>query len=144
MKTEEHWPPFRVLCVDDNPDAADSTALLLGMVGFEAKACHDGISALQMNESFRPGVCFIDLNMPRIAGDELAKLLRSGLGWRPLLLVAVTAMSDEESHARIKEAGFDLHLVKPVDPQKLVQVVDRLFGAVTGSSASDTRPRPGA
>jgi two-component system OmpR family response regulator len=140
MKTDQYWPPFRVLCVDDNPDAADSTALLLNTVGFEAKACHNGASALALNETFRPGACFIDLNMPSMPGDELAKRLRSGLGWRPLLLVAVTAMSDEQARTRIEEAGFDLHLVKPVDPEKLVQVVDNLFRAAAVSHKTGTAP----
>jgi CheY-like chemotaxis protein len=123
----EPWPPFRVLCVDDNRDCADSAALLLRAMGFEARACYDGPSALLANDTFRPALCFLDLNMPGMAGDELARSLRESPGWRPLLLVAVTAMSDEASRVRIVSAGFDLHLVKPVDPAKLMEVVDLLF-----------------
>jgi two-component system, OmpR family, response regulator len=130
----EHWPPFRVHCVDDNRDCADSAVLLLRAMGFDAKACYDGPSALILNDGFRPGVCFLDLNMPGMDGDELAVKLRESPAWRPLLLVAVTAMSNEESRARI-EAAFDLHLVKPVDPGRLLEVVDLLFRAAQGTGA---------
>jgi CheY-like chemotaxis protein len=127
MSTGHSWPPFRVLCVDDNRDAADSAALLLRTVGFETRACYDGTTALELNRTFRPAVCFIDLQMPGMDGDELVQRLRSSGDWRPLLLVAMTAMSDARSRARITAAGFDLHLVKPVDPQQLLDVVNRLF-----------------
>ena len=129
----ESWPPFRVLCVDDNRDCADSAALLLQAMGFEARACYDGPSALILNDGFRPGVCFVDLNMPGMDGDEVALRLRASPAWRPLLLVAVTAMSNEESRARI-EAAFDLHLVKPVDPGRLLEVVDLLFRAAQSAA----------
>ena len=65
--------------------------------------------------------------MPGMNGDELGARFRSGSGWRPMLLVAVTAMSDGRSRTQTEVAGFDLHLVKPVDPQKLLQIVDALF-----------------
>src|SRR6266851_6694690 len=124
---EGQCPPFRVLCVDDNRDVADSTAMLLRAIGFEARACYDGRSALQVAEEFRPSVCVLDLHMPGMDGDELAARLLAQAGWRPLLLVAVTAMSDEVSRQRTIAGGFNLHLVKPVDPEKLVAVVDALF-----------------
>jgi CheY-like chemotaxis protein len=127
MNQPELWPPFRALCVDDNRDCADSFVLLLQVMGFEARACYDGPAALLLNDSFRPGICFLDLNMPGMAGDELARRLRQANHWRPLLLVAVTAMSDEASRTRIEAAGFDLHLVKPVDPGHLLEVVNLLF-----------------
>jgi len=96
-------------------------------MGFEARACYDGHSALLVNDSFRPALCFLDLNMPGMAGDELARRLREAPGWRPLLVVAVTAMNNETSCRRIEAGGFDLHLVKPVDSGKLLEVVDLLF-----------------
>ena len=129
------WPPFRVLCVDDHRDCADSAALLLRTMGLEAQACYDGPSALLLNDSFRPGMCFLDLNMPGMDGDELAVRLRKRPVWRPLLLIAMTAMNNEASCARIKAAAFDMHLVKPVDPAKLVRVVD-LFFQVAASARS--------
>lgn len=118
-----------MLVVDDNHDAADSTALLLETVGFEARACYDGTSALAAADAFRPGVCFLDLNMPGMTGEELAVRLRERAAGRPLVLVALTAMSGPEHRERTAAAGFDLHLVKPVDPFQLVEVVDTLFRA---------------
>jgi CheY-like chemotaxis protein len=129
-------PSFRVLVVDDNRDCADSTALLLGTVGFEARACYDGARALREAEAFRPAVCFLDLNMPGMDGDELAVRLRRWAGRRHLVLVALTAMSGPEYGERIRAAGFDLHLVKPVDPFNLVQVVDALFRTWHGRAAA--------
>ena len=96
------WPPFRVLCVDDNRDSADSAVPLLKTMGFEARACYDGPTALHLNDSFRPAICFLDLNMPGMDGDEVALKLREGTGWRPLLLIAVTAMSDQTSRDRTR------------------------------------------
>ena len=116
---------FRVLCVDDNRDIADSTALLLRTYGFEARACYDGRSALRVASEVRPNLCLIDLNMPGMAGDELAVQLRGQPGLRPLFLVAVTAMNEEAYRKRTTAAGFDLHLVKPVDPEQLVALVQQ-------------------
>jgi two-component system OmpR family response regulator len=124
---EEHWPPLRILCVDDHRDCADSAALLYKVMGFDTRACYDGLTALRLNESFRPGACFLDLQMPGMAGDELAIKLRTSPGWRPLLIVAMTAMSNEESCVRIRNAAFDMHLVKPVSPAKIIEVTNRLF-----------------
>lgn len=122
-------PPLRVLCVDDNRDVADSAADLLQAVGFETRACYDGPIALVEAARFLPSVCLLDLNMPGMDGDELAVKLREQAGGVPLVLVAVTAMSNEQGCRRIEAAGFDLHLVKPVDPHQLVLVVDTLWRA---------------
>ncbi len=110
--------------MDDNRDVADSEALLLRTVGFDARACYGGEEALACAEVFRPGVCLLDLNMPGMAGDELARRLRDRAGDRPLVLVAVTAMRDHQAGDRLQE--FDLHFVKPVDPRQLIAVVDQL------------------
>ena len=103
--------PFRVLCVDDDHDVADSTVLLLRAVGFEARACYDGRTALQLAAEFRPNVCLLDVNMPGMDGDELAVGLLAQPGWRPLLVVAVTALCDEAYRQRTTAAGFHLYLV---------------------------------
>lgn len=124
-------PPLRVLCVDDNRDAADSSADLLRAVGFEARACYDGPSALAEATTFLPSVCLLDLNMPGMDGDELAVRLRAQADGRPLVLVAVTAMSGERDCQRLAVAGFDLHLVKPVPPADLFRLLDR-FARVLG------------
>jgi two-component system, OmpR family, response regulator len=122
--TDTSGPP-RILCVDDNPDVADSIADLLEICGYEVRACYDGPSALAKAEIFAPDICLIDLNMPGMDGDVLAIHLREA--GRPLLLAAVTAMSNEESCLRIAAAGFDLHLVKPVDPCHLLAAISTLW-----------------
>lgn len=117
----------RVLCVDDNQDAADSEAVLLRLVGFDSRACYDGATALAVAKTFLPDVCLIDLHMPRMSGDLLIEKLRQQAAGRPILFVAVTAMGDESSRRRTSEAGFHLHLIKPVDPHDLLRVVDELW-----------------
>ena len=126
---QDEGPPLRVLCIDDNRDVADSAADLLRAVGFETRACYDGPSALLEAMSFLPGVCLIDLNMPGMDGDEVAIKLRDHADGVPLVLVAVTAASNDRDCQRIRDAGFDMHFVKPVDPHQLVLVVDTLWRA---------------
>jgi CheY-like chemotaxis protein len=116
-----------VLVVDDNHDQADSAAELFRLAGFEARACYDGPSALTLNREFLPDVCLLDLNMPGMDGDELAPRLREQTAGRPVLFVAVTAMGNDESRRRTEEAGFHMHLVKPVDPHDMLRIVDELW-----------------
>lgn len=123
-------PPLRVLCVDDNHDVADSETDLLMVVGFDARACYSGAEALAEAARFLPSVCLIDLNMAGMDGDELAVRLRE-LPNPPVILVAVTAMSGESCSRRVRDAGFDMHLVKPVDPHTLLAVVDELWRSWT-------------
>lgn len=131
----------RVLCVDDNRDAADSEAELLRVVGFDPRACYDGRSALCLAREWAPDVCLIDLHMPDMDGDELAARLRAEAAGRPVLMVAVTAMSNDESYARTDAAGFALHLVKPVDPHDLLRVVDEMWRLVhAAAEAAAGRP----
>jgi CheY-like chemotaxis protein len=113
----------RVLYVDDYPDLADSAVWVLAMLGVEARAAYDGASALAVAAEFHPDVCFIDLYMPGMDGDELAGQLVAQAGARPVLLVAVTAMGDATNHRRLAAAGFHLHFVKPVDPLALLGVL---------------------
>ena len=115
--------PVRILCVDDNHDAAESLALILQLVGLEAEAAFDGPSALQAAARFRPHACVSDINMPGMDGYQLARRLRQWAGSRPLLLIAVTARTTDEDRRRSLEAGFDLHLNKPADPGELLEAV---------------------
>jgi DNA-binding response OmpR family regulator len=113
--------------VDDSPDIADSTADLLQVVGYEVRACYGSKAALAEAAAFRPDLCIIDLNMPGMEGDELAGRLRKQAGPIPVVLVAMTAMSDEKSVRRVREAGFALHLVKPVEPTRLLEAIELLL-----------------
>jgi len=110
--------------VDDNRDAADSLGALLRLVGFDARVCHDAATALTVAAGFAPEAYVLDVTMPGMDGCELATSLRRGPRGRDLFLVAVTAHGDGEATDRTAAAGFDLHLVKPVAPQTLI---DALF-----------------
>ena len=115
--------PIKVLCVDDNRDVADSTALVLQQAGIEARACHDGPAALALAETFHPDVCLIDLAMPGMDGGELATRLREQAGERPLRCIALTGSWDVSARHRSHNAGCEEHLVKPVDSERLIAVV---------------------
>lgn len=118
------FAPLRVLCADDNRDAADSLGTLLRLTGFVTEVCHDGATALELAARFRPEACVLDITMPGLDGCELAARLRGTDGGRGLFLVAVTAHGDAATVRRTAAAGFDHHLVKPVAPQSLL---DALF-----------------
>jgi two-component system, OmpR family, response regulator len=129
----------RVLCVDDNRDATDSAVELLRIVGFDALGCYDGPHALAVAGQFDPHVYLLDLNMPGMDGDELAAQLRDQAGGKLILFVAITARDDDESRRRTAEAGFEMHLVKPVDPHDLIHVVDALWQIHQSVVAEPTR-----
>lgn len=116
-------PVLRVLCVDDNHDIADTLGVLLELVGYQARVCYDGPSALTAADEFRPDAAILDLMMPGMDGVELGRLLRARPWARALPLVAVTATGDDEARRRTAEAGFDLHLTKPVEPDRLANVL---------------------
>jgi CheY-like chemotaxis protein len=112
-----------VLCVDDNRDAADSAALLLELYGCAVAVCYDGASALAEALKFAPDVCLIDYNMPGMNGCELAERLRAWRRSRPVHLIAVTAYGTDAARERTAKAGFDRHLVKPVDWNELTVIL---------------------
>ena len=116
-------PPVRVLCVDDNRDAAESLAMILRLVGFEVTVCFDAPTALLMATRTVFDVCVSDINMPGTSGYELARQLRASASGAPLFLIALTARTSDEDRLRSYEAGFDLHLVKPADPLELIATV---------------------
>ncbi len=133
--------PVRVLCVDDNTDAADSTVMLLRLVGCDAVARYDGPTALAVAAEFRPDVCLLDLHMPVMGGDELATRLRQQAAGRPVLLIALTAMDELLAAGRIQAGGFDMHLVKPADPTRMVDLIRGLTG---GGALEDEPPNLGS
>jgi CheY-like chemotaxis protein len=117
---------IRVLCVDDNRDIADSEAMLLSLFGFETLACYDGYQAIAEGIKFRPDAYLVDLNMPGIDGCETARQLREMFDGPPPLLVAITAKGSKEDYCRTAQAGFDAHLLKPVEPKRLVELLSGL------------------
>ncbi len=114
-----HERPRRVLVVDDNVDACESIALILGLVGYEAKCVHDGRSVLQVALDWRPDAIVLDIGLPGLSGYEVARQLRAHEELRGVLLVAMTGYGQQADRKRAQEAGFDRHATKPVDPQQL-------------------------
>lgn len=120
-KTEE----LSILVVDDNTDAAKSLAILLSLSGHEAEVRHDGRSALEAVRALAPDVVLLDLGLPDIDGYEVCRTLRRGPGPRNLTLVAVSGRGDDEARRLSLEAGFDAHLLKPIDQTELLRVLTR-------------------
>jgi PAS domain S-box-containing protein len=112
-------PSSRVLVVDDNVDAAASLAMLLTALGHEVRAANDGASALEAIRSFNPSVVLLDLGMPGMSGYEVARRARTMLTGKPTVLIALTGWGQEDDRRRTREAGFDHHLVKPVEIKTL-------------------------
>ncbi len=113
----------RILVVDDNEDSAESLALLLGLMGHEVVTAPDGAAGVALAAEFRPEVVFMDLGMPRMGGHEAARLLRAQVGGRDLFLVALTGWGAEDDRRKTRDSGFDRHMVKPVAPDALAEVV---------------------
>jgi CheY-like chemotaxis protein len=113
----------RVLVVDDNIDAAATLEVLLKSLGHEACAAYDGHQALRMAVEFRPDVVLLDIGMPGLDGYEVARRLRALKPAHPMRIVAITGWGQEADRSRSREAGFDVHLVKPVDPTLLTKVI---------------------
>jgi PAS domain S-box-containing protein len=116
----------RVLVVDDNVDSAESLAVLLRLYGHDVRLAHDGEAALEEARSFRPDVMFLDISLPKMDGYEVARRLRLEPGMGGLTLVAMTGYGQEEERRRTREAGFDSHLVKPVDFDMLQELLSSL------------------
>lgn len=117
-------PLLRVLVVDDNVDGAKALAMLLGYFDCDVEVAFDGESALAAAEHMEPHVGILDLGLPRIDGFELARRIRR-LPWgKRTMLIALSGWGQVEDRIRSREAGFDLHLVKPVDSQALLRILD--------------------
>jgi two-component system, chemotaxis family, CheB/CheR fusion protein len=109
----------RILVVDDNADSARTLSMLLKLKGHEVAVAHSGVEALAKIEADRPDTVLLDLGLPEMDGFEVAERIRTDLGRKDVLLVAVTGYGRDEDRRRAREAGFDAHLVKPVDPREL-------------------------
>jgi two-component system CheB/CheR fusion protein len=111
--------PARVCVVEDNLDAALTLVDLLEIWGYEVRAVHDGLSAVTAVPEFHPDVLLLDIGLPGIDGYEVARRLRRRAELDGLLIVAVTGYGQDDDRQRAREAGFDHHLVKPLDLEAL-------------------------
>ena len=113
-----------VLLIEDNADARDALRVLLELDGYDVEAAGDGTHGLEIARAKTPAVALIDIGLPGMDGYEVAKRLRALAGPRAFL-VALTGYSDPEDRRRAAEAGFDAHVVKPVDPDELTRLLAR-------------------
>jgi PAS domain S-box-containing protein len=113
-------PARRVLVVDDNVDAAESLAQLLQILGHDTRTAHEGEAGVEAAECFRPHLILLDIGMPRLNGYDAARRIRARPWGRSVVLVALTGWGQDDDRRRTAEAGFDHHLVKPVDPEVVV------------------------
>ncbi len=105
----------RILVVDDNRDSADMLGLLLRLKGNETRIATDGFQALELAESFRPELVLLDIGLPRLNGYDVAQRIRQQAWGREMILIALTGWGQEEDRRRSREAGFNFHIVKPLE-----------------------------
>jgi PAS domain S-box-containing protein len=105
----------RFLVVDDNEDSASSLAMLLSIDGHEVQVAHDGIAAVEAAESFGPDVVLLDIGLPRLNGYEACRRIRSQVSGASIVIIALTGWGQEEDRRKSREAGFDHHMIKPID-----------------------------
>lgn len=115
------WTRRRILIVDDNSDTAKSLAMILSSAGFEAEVCVDGASVREVSRSFHPEALVLDLGLPDIDGYEVCRRVRAEPGGDELLILAVSGRGDDATLAEVETAGFDDHLLKPVDAKQLIR-----------------------
>jgi CheY-like chemotaxis protein len=131
-----HLAGRRVLVVDDNEDAAASLGVLLAHAGAEIFTAGDGEEAISVAARVRPDIVLLDIGLPKINGYDVARVIRERLG-SSARLIALTGWGQDSDRERSKQAGFDHHLIKPVDPEALLELVRDL----DGSTADETEPR---
>jgi PAS domain S-box-containing protein len=126
---------FKILIVDDNVDATDMLAGILRLVGHDVQVAYSGQSALEVAMEFQPTIVLLDIGLPEMNGYEVARRLRQRPQSKDTLLIAMTGYGQDSDLQRSTQAGFDYHLVKPVDPEKLEGLFTRLM--------MQAHPRPG-
>lgn len=116
-------PDNRVLLVDDSADSTEPLSLLLQAKGHETRVATDGAEAISLADEFRPRYVLLDLGLPRMDGFEVARRLRKRPYGSDLVLVALTGWAGRDVRSKAAEAGFDYHLVKPVNWDELEKIV---------------------
>jgi CheY-like chemotaxis protein/two-component sensor histidine kinase len=116
--------PLVVLVVEDNPDAREMLHAWLEELGHRVYTARDGIEGLDLARTLRPDVALVDIGLPGLDGYQVAESLRASSEGRDTMLVAITGYGRPEDSARAREAGFDAHLVKPVQPEQLARLID--------------------
>jgi PAS domain S-box-containing protein len=122
----------RILIVDDNQDSADSLAMLLEIFGNEVGTAYDGEEAVEAAGALRPEVVLLDIGMPKLNGYDACRRIRQQPWGQEMFLIALTGWGQDEDRRRTEEAGFNFHIVKPVDPAALMKLLASRSGAPEG------------
>jgi CheY-like chemotaxis protein len=133
----------RVLIIDDTKDAADSLCALLGDCGLACASALDGPSGLEMVARFAPDAILLDLGLPGLDGYEVARRIRATPDGQRYLLIAITGYGEDRDRGRSSEAGFDAHLVKPVEVEQVLTIL-RTMGPAGEAEAEETTSNPGS
>jgi two-component system CheB/CheR fusion protein len=123
--------PLRVLLVEDYVDAATSTAEIVRLDGHDVRLAPDGPTALEAASAMEPDVVLLDLGLPGMDGYEVARRLAASCRRKPYL-IAVSGFGGDDARQRSAEAGIDLYLLKPADPEQLLRILRNLSSASTG------------
>ncbi len=115
--------PRRILVVDDNRDAAKTMAILLRLTGNDVEMAHDGMEAVERAETYQPDLILLDIGLPKLNGYAVCRAIREQSWGKEIVMFALTGWGQEEDRRKSKEAGFDGHLVKPVEYAALVKVL---------------------
>jgi signal transduction histidine kinase/CheY-like chemotaxis protein len=135
---------LRILVADDNRDSADLFAMFLRLMGNDVRTAYDGVAAAEEAERFTPDAVLLDIGMPRLNGEDACRRMRATPWGKTAVLVAVTGWDHEENRRRILDAGFDAHLVKPVDPSEVSELLASMLRARRGSPHAETPASPAA
>ncbi len=133
--------PVQILIADDNRDAADTLSAALGLRGCSVTTAYSGGEALEVGARDRPQVVILDVGMPGLDGYETARRIRLEAWGVRLMLVALTGWGQEQDRQRAAAAGFDEHLTKPVDPNRLYEILVERLGHNMATLRSAARPR---
>src|SRR5947209_18967148 len=140
-------PHFDILVVEDDPAAATCLGQFLGSLGHAVRVCNDGGTAVAECIHRQPEVAILDIGLPGYDGWEVARSIRRAAGGRPCFIVALTGFDDESDHERSRQAGINLHLRKPADPELLVDLLERLARRHVDDAdyaRRDSNPEPAA
>jgi CheY-like chemotaxis protein len=131
-------PGRKILIVDDNRDSADSLAMLLEITGNQTFLAHDGDEAIAAVEKHRPEVVLLDIGLPKLSGHEVCRRVRAQPWGKDIVVLALTGWGQEEDRRKSQEAGFNGHLVKPVNYDELLE----LLSSLTNGGSEESRREP--
>jgi CheY-like chemotaxis protein len=124
----------RILVADDNRDVVESFQIMLRILGHEVQTALDGLEAIEKAEQFRPDVIVLDVGMPMLDGYETAIRIRQQPWSRDVVLIAVTGWGNEKDKLKSAAAGFNVHLVKPVDATTILEALDQMDQSKAGEA----------